>query len=171
MALMTTSIGFLGTVPEAIRAGLRERGHEVHDGVDDVIVAFAPKGALPSFPKESVVVAICDGLEAAAVAYRAGAAFVAGPTDAALVSELAERARTQFANQKAVEGFRSSTLATLEKEAILSAMKAASGSTARAAAMLDISVRKVQYKLHEYGVPLTRRGSSNPPAPKKTADS
>jgi len=29
--------------------------------------------------------------------------------------------------------------------------------------MLDISVRKVQYKLHEYGVPLTRRGSSNPP--------
>lgn len=159
---MTTSIGFLGTVPDAIRVGLRERGHEVHDGVDDVIVAFAPKGVLPSFPKESVVVAICDGFEATAAAYRSGAHFVA-PSDAALVSELAERARTVFANQKAVEGFRSSTLATLEKEAILSAMRAASGSTARAAAMLDISVRKVQYKLHEYGVPLTRRGS-NPPA-------
>jgi hypothetical protein len=161
---MTTSVGFLGTVPDAIRAGLRERGHEVHDGVDDVIVAFAPKGALPAFPKESVVVAICDGFDATAAAYRAGAHFVA-PSDAALVSELAERARTVFANQKAVEGFRSSTLATLEKEAILSAMKASAGSTARAAAMLDISVRKVQYKLHEYGVPLTRRGSSNPPAP------
>ena len=159
---MTTSIGFLGTVPDAIRTGLRERGHEVHDGVDDVIVAFAPKGVLPSFPRESVVVAVCDGLEAAGAAYRAGAHFVA-PSDVALVSELAERARTVFANQKAVEGFRSSTLATLEKEAILSAMKAASGSTARAAAMLDISVRKVQYKLHEYGVPLTRRGSSQPP--------
>jgi DNA-binding protein Fis len=169
---MTTSIGFLGTVPEAIRAGLRERGHEVHDGIDDVIVAFAAKGgALPAFPKESVVVAICDGLEGAATAYRAGAHFVA-PTDVALVSELAERARKVFANQKAVEGFHSSTLATLEKEAILFAMKAAAGSTARAAAMLDISVRKVQYKLHEYGVPLTRRSSAPPAANgvKKDAD-
>jgi hypothetical protein len=159
---MTTSIGFLGTIPEAIRTGLRERGHEVHDGADDVIVVAAAKGALPTFPKESVVVAICDTLEAVASAYRAGAQFVA-TADVGLVSELAERARTVFANQKAAEGFRSSTLATLEREAILSAMKAASGSTARAAAMLDISVRKVQYKLHEYGVPLTRRGSSAPP--------
>src|SRR4051812_8627067 len=98
---MITSIGFLGTVPEAIRTGLRERGHEVHDGVDDVIVAFAPKGVLPSFPKESVVVAVCDGLEAAAAAYRSGAHFVA-PSEVGIVSELAERARTVFANQKAV---------------------------------------------------------------------
>ena len=163
---MTTAIGVLGSIPDAIRTGLRERGHEIHDGNDDVIVVHA-RGELPAFPKDSIVIAICDNIEATTAAYRAGAHFVA-TADAQLLSELAERARSQFANQKAVEGFRSSTLATLEKEAILSAMKAASGSTARAAQMLDISVRKVQYKLHEYGVPLTRRGSSSPP--KKNAD-
>ena len=61
---MSTSIGFLGTIPEAIRAGLRDRGHDVHEGVDDVILVHAAKGALPAFPKESVVVAICDTLDA-----------------------------------------------------------------------------------------------------------
>ncbi len=156
---MTTSIGVLGSIPDAVRSGLRERGHEIHDGPDDVIVVHA-RGNLPEFPKGSVVVALCDTLEATADAYRAGAHFVATP-DPSIVSDLAERARTVFANQRAVEGFRTSTLATIEREAILGAMKAASGSTARAAAMLDISVRKVQYKLHEYGVPLTRRGASN----------
>jgi hypothetical protein len=165
---MTTSIGVLGSIPDAVRNGLRERGHEVHDGVDDVIVVHA-RGNLPEFPKASVIVAICDTLESTAAAYRAGAQFVT-TADPQLVSELAERARTTFANQRAVEGFRTSTLATIEREAILSAMKAASGSTARAAAMLDISVRKVQYKLHEYGVPLTRRGSTNGVAKKNEAD-
>ena len=163
---MGTSIGVLGSFPEALRGALRERGHEIHDGPDDVIVVHA-RGELPAFPKDSVVVAVCDTLDATTAAYRAGAHF-ASSADPQLVSELAERARTVFANQRAVEGFRTATLATIEKEAILSAMKAAAGSTARAAQMLDISVRKVQYKLHEYGVPLTRRGSSHPP--KKNAD-
>ncbi len=163
---MGTSIGIVGSFPEALRGALRERGHEVHDGPDDVIVVHA-RGELPAFPKDSVVIAVCDTLEASTHAYRSGAHFVAA-ADPQLVSEIAERARTVFANQRAVQAFHTSTLASLEKEAILSAMKAASGSTARAAQMLDISVRKVQYKLHEYGVPLTRRGSSHPP--KKAAD-
>jgi DNA-binding NtrC family response regulator len=72
-----------------------------------------------------------------------------------VVKLLVERAFAQSA-QNGAEAVRS--LAHLEREAILSAMKASEGSTARAAAMLDISVRKVQYKLHEYGVSLSRRG-------------
>jgi transcriptional regulator with GAF, ATPase, and Fis domain len=43
-----------------------------------------------------------------------------------------------------------STLADIEREAILRTLEAVSGSTARAAAMLDISPRKIQYKLKEY---------------------
>jgi len=43
-----------------------------------------------------------------------------------------------------------STLADLEREAILRTMEAVGGSTSRAAAMLDISARKIQYKLKEY---------------------
>jgi DNA-binding NtrC family response regulator len=43
-----------------------------------------------------------------------------------------------------------STLADIEREAILRTLEAVGGSTARAAAMLDISPRKIQYKLKEY---------------------
>jgi two-component system NtrC family response regulator/two-component system response regulator HydG len=43
-----------------------------------------------------------------------------------------------------------STLAELEREAILRTLEAVSGSTSRAAAMLGISPRKIQYKLKEY---------------------
>ena len=44
-----------------------------------------------------------------------------------------------------------STLADLEKYAILKTLEHTGGSTSRAAAMLGISARKIQYKLHEYG--------------------
>ncbi|MFI4943040.1 MAG: sigma-54-dependent transcriptional regulator [Burkholderiales bacterium] len=43
-----------------------------------------------------------------------------------------------------------STLATIEREAILRTLEAVGGSTSRAAALLDISARKIQYKLKEY---------------------
>ncbi len=43
-----------------------------------------------------------------------------------------------------------STLAELEREAILRTLEAVEGSTSRAAAILDISARKIQYKLKEY---------------------
>jgi DNA-binding NtrC family response regulator len=45
-----------------------------------------------------------------------------------------------------------STMAEIERFAILSTLEAVSGSTSRAAEMLDISVRTIQYRLHEYGV-------------------
>jgi two-component system response regulator HydG len=43
-----------------------------------------------------------------------------------------------------------STLADIEKFAILSSLEACSGSTHRAADMLDVSVRMIQYRLREY---------------------
>jgi two-component system, NtrC family, response regulator HydG len=49
-----------------------------------------------------------------------------------------------------------SSMAEIEKHAILSTLEAADGSTTRAAEILDISVRTIQYRLHEYGVVLPR---------------
>jgi two-component system, NtrC family, response regulator HydG len=48
------------------------------------------------------------------------------------------------------------SMAEIEKFAILTTMEAAQGSTTRAAEILDISVRTIQYRLHEYGVVVPR---------------
>jgi two-component system, NtrC family, response regulator HydG len=44
------------------------------------------------------------------------------------------------------------TLAELERLAILKTLEAVDGSTQRAAELLDVSVRTIQYRLHEYGI-------------------
>ena len=54
-----------------------------------------------------------------------------------------------------------SSLAELERDAILRTLEAVGGCTSRAAAILEISARKIQYKLKEYeqqGIALPRRG-------------
>jgi two-component system response regulator HydG len=51
------------------------------------------------------------------------------------------------------------TMAELEKHAILTTLEAVGGSTSRAAEMLDISARTIQYRLHEYGVAASRTKS------------
>ena len=59
-----------------------------------------------------------------------------------------------------------STLAELERHAILKTLEACGGSTTRTAQILGISLRKIQYRLHEYGVARsTGRTSHHPPAP------
>ncbi len=45
-----------------------------------------------------------------------------------------------------------STMAEIERHAILATLEATQGSTARAAELLDISVRTIQYRLSEYGI-------------------
>jgi two-component system response regulator HydG len=50
-----------------------------------------------------------------------------------------------------------STMAELEKHAILATLDAVGGSTTRAAEMLDISVRTIQYRMHEYGVAAAKK--------------
>jgi len=49
------------------------------------------------------------------------------------------------------------TMAELEKHAILATLDAVNGSTSKAAEMLDISARTIQYRLHEYGAATTRK--------------
>lgn len=51
------------------------------------------------------------------------------------------------------------TMAELEKHAILATLEAVGGSTSRAAEMLDISARTIQYRLHEYGLAASRNKS------------
>src|SRR5450432_4245073 len=48
-----------------------------------------------------------------------------------------------------------STIAELEKYAILKTLEQCGGSTSKAAMLLGISTRKIQYKLHEYGSPFS----------------
>jgi two-component system response regulator HydG len=54
-----------------------------------------------------------------------------------------------------------STLAAVERHVILSTLEACGGKTTAAAQMLDISVRKIQYKLHEYGVARQRTATNS----------
>jgi two-component system response regulator HydG len=56
-----------------------------------------------------------------------------------------------------------STLAEIERHAILATLEACGGRTSQAAQMLDISVRKVQYRLQEYGIVMQRTPSSRLP--------
>ena len=53
------------------------------------------------------------------------------------------------------------TMAEIERYSILATLEATNGSTTRAAEMLDISVRTIQYRLHEYGL------ASGPAKPRK----
>jgi two-component system response regulator HydG len=53
------------------------------------------------------------------------------------------------------------TMAQIERRAILSTLTACAGSTSKAAEMLDISVRTIQYRLHEYGM---AKSSTNAPS-------
>lgn len=56
-----------------------------------------------------------------------------------------------------------STLAEVERHLILTTLEACGGRTSQAAQMLDISVRKIQYKLHEYGITMQRTTTTKPP--------
>jgi len=52
------------------------------------------------------------------------------------------------------------TMAEIERFAIVSTLEATNGSTSKAAEMLDISVRTIQYRLNEYGLALRHRQAS-----------
>jgi two-component system response regulator HydG len=59
------------------------------------------------------------------------------------------------------------TMAELERYAILKTLEAVEGSTVRAAELLDISVRTIQYRLHEYGLSKDRVAGPSPKAAPK----
>ena len=64
-----------------------------------------------------------------------------------------------------------STIADIQRYAILQTLKATGGSTSKAAKLLGISVRTIQYRMHEYGIAKPRksskRQSSEPPRPRR----
>jgi len=63
---------------------------------------------------------------------------------------LRQAAAETDAPRQAAVAIPGSTLSEIEREAILRTLEAAQGSTSKAAAMLKISARKIQYKLKEY---------------------
>jgi DNA-binding NtrC family response regulator len=63
-----------------------------------------------------------------------------------------------------------STIADLERYAILKTLEACGGSTSKAATVLGISPRKIQYKLHEYARPTGRPPTASPPPPPPDQD-
>jgi len=63
------------------------------------------------------------------------------------VGDLPVRAETTPSDGPRIPG---ATMAELEKWAILRTIEASGGSTTKAAEMLDLSVRTIQYRLHEY---------------------
>jgi DNA-binding NtrC family response regulator len=56
-----------------------------------------------------------------------------------------------------------STMSEIERHAIVTTLEACGASTTKAAEMLGISVRKIQYKLHEYGIVFQRTLDNKPP--------
>jgi len=63
---------------------------------------------------------------------------------------VASDATASAPGKPACAGIPGSTMAELEREAILRTLEAVGGSTSRAAHLLQISTRKIQYKLKEY---------------------
>ena len=66
-----------------------------------------------------------------------------------------------------------STIHDLERYAILKTLEACGGSTSKAAMILGVSTRKIQYKLHEYGAagePAAEAPSANQGPPDPEAD-
>jgi two-component system response regulator HydG len=60
------------------------------------------------------------------------------------------------ASSRAAVRIPGSTMDEIERHAIVSTLDACGGRTAQAAQMLDISIRKIQYKIHEYGISFQR---------------
>ncbi|MEO8878276.1 MAG: sigma-54 dependent transcriptional regulator [Polyangiaceae bacterium] len=72
---------------------------------------------------------------------------------------------TPEAERSGVPPIPGSTIAELEKYAIMQTLEQCGGSTSKAALLLGISTRKIQYKLHEYGSPMaTPDGDDREPA-------
>lgn len=149
---------------EAARTRLGTRAPEV------VLSALPPgmpfslleEANLRSDPPIVVVLAQAeDGGRIAEAFDRGAAAYVPLPLDRRLVSRVIERELKRSEQLREVETLRSqmkwddvqipgSSLEEIEKVAILRSLQATGGSTGRAARMLGISVRKIQYRLREW---------------------
>ncbi len=84
-------------------------------------------------------------------------AVVVCPVERIRAEDLPENLRGALSSPEGAPPIPGSTLADIERFAILRTLEEVGGSTSRAAEILGISSRKIQYKLHEYSAPLPRR--------------
>jgi DNA-binding NtrC family response regulator len=157
----------------AVETLFRDAGHEVaaaHDAaaglglierIDaDVVIADLGMDGLDLLkqirrtrPRAAVILTSASGTVKRAVrALKSGAEdYLVKPLDleelSAVVERAIEKSRAAGLARVAVPG---STLAAIEREAILLTLESVDGSTSRAAAVLGISPRKIQYKIKEY---------------------
>jgi DNA-binding NtrC family response regulator len=73
------------------------------------------------------------------------------------VIDVAELALTVVQQKPTPPPIPGSTMEELERDAIVRAIEHAHGSTTRAASLLGVSARLIQYRLHEWGIPLPGR--------------
>ena len=78
-----------------------------------------------------------------------GRILVIDDDDNTLATSLREKGFS-FESAKGLPKIPGSTLADLERYAILETLKFTNGSTSKAAEILGISVRTIQYRLHDY---------------------
>lgn len=137
----------------------------------DVVLSALPPGMpfslleeanLRSDPPIVIVLAMADDGGRVAEAFDRGArAYLPLPLDRRLAARVIERELERVEHLREVEQLRSqmkwddvqipgSSLEEIEKVAILRSLQATGGSTGRAARMLGISVRKIQYRLREW---------------------
>jgi DNA-binding NtrC family response regulator len=81
----------------------------------------------------------------------AGRILVVDDDDGTLGNELRAKG-VAFESARGLPRIPGATLADLERYAILETLKATNGSTSKAAEILGISVRTIQYRLHDYNV-------------------
>jgi DNA-binding NtrC family response regulator len=116
-----------------LRRFATENGKEIHGFTDDALTR------LSAHPWPGNVRELENAIERAVVVCRG---------DLIRAEDLALPGTTASSEGPVVPG---ATLADLERYAILRTLEHTGGSTSRAAEILGISPRKIQYKLHEYG--------------------
>ena len=157
----------------AVETHFREGGYEVANAHDaaaglglieridaDVVIADLGMEGLDLLkqirlarPRAAVILTSASGTVKRAVrALKSGAEdYLVKPLDLEELARVVERAiasrRASGALRVTVPG---STLADIEREAILLTLESVGGSTSRAAAVLGVSPRKIQYKIKEY---------------------
>lgn len=108
----------------------------------------------PNLP--SIVLTAAGDAPSAVRAMQAGAAdYLIKPIDVRALLLAVERTLEHRALHSAPRGLHDlpvpgASLAEIEKYAITKTLAAVGGSTSRAAEILDVSVRKIQYRLHDY---------------------
>lgn len=158
-----------GSATVALGELLRDEGFEVATATrDDALARFEAFSPHMTLGPAAIVERLAENAGPTALVVRA-ADIAAGVMHPTLIDELlvvvdkilehVERSRdtaiVRRAAREALPRVPGATMAELERYAILHTLEATGGSTSKAADILGISVRTIQYRLHEYNMPRT----------------